>query len=97
MKLSKGELLRKFPELEKFKDQKWISEEAIKHDCNYKELPLKAALVMVKELKEFCQITRFKSSWEKCFSVEHRIDQIESLLLYFCEDTVEEKTIKGKD
>jgi len=97
VKLSKQELINKFPHLEKFKDQKWMAEEAIKSDCNYKELPLKAAILMIGELKEFCHSTRFGSAWEKCFSIEHRLKQIECLLAHFCEDTLEEKALKGTD
>jgi hypothetical protein len=97
MNLSKKELLKKFPELEKFKDQKWMEEESIKHDCNYKELPLKAAFFMIKELKEFCKSYKFTSNWEKGFSIEKRLKQLEKLLQHFCNDTEEEKALKGID
>ena len=40
VKLSHEELLKKFPNLKKFENQKWLSEESIKSDCNYKKLPL---------------------------------------------------------
>lgn len=97
MNLSIDELIEKFPELSKFKDQKWMAEEAIKHDCNYKELPLKAAFSMIKDVIYFIDKTKFTSDWEEKFSVKIRLKQIEKLLSYFCEDTQEEKAIKGTD
>jgi len=95
MRLSKPELLSKFKNLEKFKDQKWFSEEAIKSDCNYKELPLKAAKELINEIISFTETTKFSSNWELCFSVKTRLNQIKDLLDYFCEDTEQEKTLKG--
>jgi hypothetical protein len=95
MKLSKEELIIKFPQLEKFSNQKWLSDEAIKPDCNYKELPLKATFEMIKELLNFIEKTKFSSNWEMGFSVKNRIKQIESLLSHFCDNTIEEQAIKG--
>jgi hypothetical protein len=95
MKLSPNELLNKFKCLEKFKDQKWLSEESIKEDCNYKQLPLKAALALIQEIISFIETTKFNSRWEEGFSIKIRLQQMNDLLLFFCEDTIEEKTRKG--
>jgi len=95
VKLSREELFKKFPELNKFQDQKWLSEEAIKSDCNYKKLPLLACFKMIKNLIYFIDKTRFSNHWEECFSVKNRLMQIESLLSFFCEDTITEQTLKG--
>lgn len=97
MNLSKKSLIKKFPQLNKFKDQKWLAEEAIKEDCNYKELPLRAAFAMIQEVIEFIERTKFTSGWEEGFSIKIRLQQIESLLKYFCEDTIQEKTLKGSN
>jgi hypothetical protein len=97
MKLSKEELIKKFPCLNKFKDQKWLSDESIKHDCNYKELPLKSALELINEIIEFSEKTKFSSNWEICFSIKKRLEQAKDLILYFCQDSSEEKFIKGDD
>ena len=95
MKLSLPCLLKKFPALEKFKDQKWLVEESTSAHCNYKELPLKAAHAMIVDLLNFIEKTKFKSYWEAGFSLKIRLEQIESLLLYFSQDTIQEKTLKG--
>jgi hypothetical protein len=97
MKLSKFELIDKFPQLNKFKNQKWMEEEAIKHDCNYKELPLKAAFEMINETIEFIEKTKFSNRWEEGFSIKARLNQIKDLLLHFCDDTIEEKALKGEN
>ena len=95
MKLQPSDLLRKFPCLNKFKDQKWFSEEALSSDCNYKELPLKACLLLIKDMLEFIEKTKFTSRWEEGFSLKIRLQHAESLLLFFCEDSEKEKTLKG--
>lgn len=95
MKLSKTELLNKFTCLSKFQNQKWFSEEATRHDCNYKELPLKAALHLIKDTIEFIERTKFSNRWEEGFSTKVRLKQIEDLLRHFCEDTDHEKVIRG--
>ena len=95
MELSKTELLNKFNCLSKFQDQKWFSEEAIRADCNHKELPLKAAFHLIRDTIEFIDRTKFSSRWEEGFSTKVRLKQIEDLLRHFCEDTDHEKAIKG--
>lgn len=97
MELSKEELLEKFPVLNKFKDQDWISAASITQKANLKELPLQAAFAMIKDTIEFIERTKFNSRWEEGFSVKIRLQQIESLLKHFCEETEVEKTLKGKD
>lgn len=97
MKLSRKELLNKFKNLEKFKDQAWFSEEAIKSECNYKELPLMAAKVMIKEIISFTESTKFSNNWEVCHGVKIRLQQIEDLLNFFCEKTEKEKTLSGSN
>ena len=97
MRLSKNELIQRFKTLEKFKDQKWFSEEAVKEDCNYKELPLKASFALLEDLIEYIEKIKFNSHWEMCFSVKTRINQIKDLLNHFCEDTEVEKTMKGSN
>lgn len=97
MKLSKEELIRKFPQLKKFQDQRWISDEAVKHDCNYKKFPLIATFELIKESLSFIETTKFSNNWEAYISIKVRLQQIEDLLLHFCEDTEQEKTIKGEN
>lgn len=97
MILSKTILINKFKSLEKFKDQKWLSEESLKSDCNYKELPLHAAKVLIEDMILFTEKTKFTSTWELCHSVKIRLLQIQDLLNYFCEDTEHEKTLKGSN
>lgn len=95
MKLSRGELLRKFPELKKFENQKWLQEESIKADCNYKEIPLKAAFIMIENAIQFAESGKFSSNWEFSHSLKIRLQQIRDLLKHFCEDTIEEKAVRG--
>lgn len=97
MKLSINELLLKFPCLNKFKDQDWFSEEAIRHDCNHKELPMKVALVLIQDMLDFIEKTKFNSRWEEGFSLKIRLQHVQDLLSFFCEDTEEEKTVKGSN
>src|ERR1700761_1766483 len=87
MRLSKAELLKKFPELNKFKDQKWMEEESIKSDCNYKELPLQAAFIMIQNVMDFAESGKFSNNWEFSHSVKIRLKQIRDLLKHFCKDT----------
>ena len=97
MKLTKLALINKFRNLEKFKDQKWFSDEAVKSDCNYKELPLHAAKMMIKDMISFCEATKFNNEWEMNFSVRVRLNQILDLLDHFTEVTNLEKTLKGSN
>jgi hypothetical protein len=97
MKLSKNLLMKKFPELKKFENQKWISEEAIKQDCNYNRIPLEASFAMIRNAISFLDQHRFSNNWEMCHSVKIRLQQIEDLLCFFCEKTIEEKTLKGEN
>jgi hypothetical protein len=97
MKLGKLALINKFKNLEKFKDQKWFSEEALKSDCNYKELPLHAAKMMIKDMIKFCEQTKFNSTWELNFSVKIRLIQLQDLLDHFCDQTDYEKTLNGSN
>lgn len=95
MKLSPRELMLKFPCLNKFKDHEWFSEEAVKWGCNYKELPMKITLVLIQDMLHFIEETKFNSRWEEGFSLKIRLQHARDLLSFFCEDTEEEKTIKG--
>lgn len=97
MKISKKELMEKFPSLNKFKDQKWLSEESIKSNCNYRSLPFKAAHEVINEIIEFSEKTKFSNHWESHFSIKIRLQQLQDLLLYFCEKTEQEKTLKGEN
>ena len=97
MYLSKGELIRKYPQLEKFKDQKWLSEAVLKADCNYKEIPFFASLILIDEIIDFIERTKFSNRWEEGFSIKLRLQQIRSLLNHFCEDTDQERALKGTD
>jgi hypothetical protein len=97
MKLSKISLINKFKNLEKFKDQKWFSEESLKSDCNYKELPLHAAKVLINDMILFTKKTKFSNTWELCHSVKIRLEQIRDLLDHFCEENDHEKTLKGSN
>ena len=92
---SNERLLLNFKFLNKFKDQKWLSEESMKNDVNHKELPLRACFALIEELKKYLEETKFKSNWEMNFSTRIKLEQMQSLLLYFCEDTEEEKVRKG--
>jgi hypothetical protein len=97
MKLTSQELIKKFKSLEKFKDQKWFSEEAVKDDCDYKKLPLKAALALITDILAFIEKTKFNNKWEEGFSIKVRLQQMQDLLFFFCDDTEEEKTKKGSN
>lgn len=95
MKLSPRQLLLKFPFLKKFQNHEWFSEEAVKFDCNHKELPMRIALLLMQDMLKFIEETKFNSNWEQGFSLNIRIQHAISLLFFFCQDTEEEKTIKG--
>ncbi len=97
MKLDKDSLLRKFPLLLKYKDQAWFSEESIKHDVNHKELPLRVAFLLIQDTIEFIEKTKFRNNWEAGFSIKIRLQHAKEVLSFFCEDTEEEKTIKGSN
>src|SRR5271169_340646 len=97
MKLSKIELINKFRNLEKFKDQKWFSDEAMKSDCNYKELPLHAAKIMIDDIILYTEKTKFSNNWEISHGVKIRLQQMKDLLNHFMEETEHEKTLKGSN
>lgn len=87
MKLSMPELLNKFPYLKKFQDQQWIKDATINGEISPNEIPLHCCLMMIRELLKFLEETKFNSMWENNFSTKTRIEQIESLLVFFCEDS----------
>ena len=95
MKLSIPELLKKYPKLAQFQDQKWLQEASLKSNVNHKEIPLMAALCLIDDVLYMLDNTKFNSNWEKQFSIQIRMKQIKDLLLYFCEDTKEDQTLKG--
>lgn len=95
--LSKKELLEKFQFLKKFDNQIWLSEESIKEDCNYKKIPMIISFELIKSLTKFIDDTKFNSRWEEGFSIKIRLQQIEQLLEFFCEDTLQEKSLKGSN
>jgi|GEM_PF-5937827 hypothetical protein len=97
MKLSARELMWKFPCLHKFKDHEWFSEEAVKWDCNHKELPMKITFLLIQDMLKFIEETKFTSRWEEGFSLKIRLQHARDLLSFFCDDTEEEKTIKGSN
>jgi len=96
MNLTPKQLLNKFPILKKFENQKWIEESAISSDCNFNEIPIRCAFELIKELRDYVTRTKFNSNWEFCFSMKVRLEQIESLLKFFCEDSLERKVLRGE-
>ncbi len=86
MKLSVPELLNKFPYLKKFQDQKWIFDATIDGEISSNEIPLHCCLMMIQDLLKFLDKTKFNNNWEGNFSTKTRVEQIETLLLFFCED-----------
>jgi hypothetical protein len=93
--LSPDEMLRKFPFLEKYKNQKWLEQNTIDQKINFKEIPLQCTFVLIEELLNFIERTKFNSHYEEYLSTKVRLRQIKELLHYFCEDSEEEKTKKG--
>ncbi len=95
--LSQEELIEKFEFLKKFKDQTWLSQEAIKEDCNYKKIPMIISFELIKSTIDFIEKTKFRSNWECGFSIKIRLKQIEEVLKFFCQDTIVEKSLKGSN
>lgn len=95
MELGPDQLMWKFPFLHKFKDHEWFAEEAVKWDCNHKELPMKITFLLIQDMLKFIEETKFNSNWEAGFSLKIRLQHAKDLLSFFCEDTEEEKTMKG--
>ena len=95
MKLTLELLLIKFPFLHKFKDEEWFINQSMRYDCNNKELPLHIAFLLISDMLKFIEETKFNSRWEEGFSLKIRLQHMQDLLFFFCEDTEEEKTIKG--
>lgn len=97
MKLTPDLLMAKFPCLNKFKDSEWFSEEAMRYDCNHKELPMKITLILIQDMLTFIEKTKFNNRWEEGFSLKIRLEHARDLLDFFCQDTEEEKTVKGSN
>lgn len=97
MKLSPRELILKFPFLKQFQNHEWFSEEAMKFDCNHKELPMRISFLLMQDMLDFIEKTKFSSRWEEGFSLKIRIQHARDLLSFFCEDTEEEKAVKGSN
>jgi len=95
MKLSPCELIKKFRFLQKFQDQKWIAENSIHQDIDFKEVPMHCTFLLINELKKFLEATKFNNGYEVFLSTKVRLEQIEDLLLYFCEDSDFVKSMKG--
>ena len=97
MILSIKELINKFPSLKKFENQKWIVDNAINQIISDKEIPLHCTLLLIQDLINYLEKTKFNSNWESFYGTKTRLKQIESLLLYFCEDSQNEAAKKGTD
>lgn len=95
MNLTPRQLLEKFPVLKKFESQQWITDLANSSECNYNEIPMRCAFELISELRDYVKKTKFISNWEFCFSMQIRLEQIESLLKFFCEDSLERKVLRG--
>lgn len=95
MKISPTEMMLKFPFLNKFKDHSWFLEEASKYESNHKELPMKITFLLIEDMLKFIEETKFINMWEEGFSLKIRLQHAKDLLSFLCEDTEEEKTIKG--
>lgn len=95
--LSPEELIKKFPYLKKFEDQKWFFDNSINQGISEKEIPLHCCLILIKNTIEFLEKTKFNSHWESCFSVKTRLEQIEDLLRYFCKDSQYENSKKSNN
>lgn len=95
MKLPKEQLIRKFPFLKKFENQKWVENVSITQEMDASEIPIHAAKILVSDMVDFCEKTKFCNNWESNFSVKIRLQQILDLLIYFTESDDFFKTIKG--
>lgn len=95
MKLNYYELLAKFPFLNKFKDQKWISANGLNNEMPFEIVPLHCAFVMIENVMEFLETTKFTNGYEVYLSTKVRIQQIKDLLEYFCQESVDTQAKKG--
>jgi hypothetical protein len=95
MKLSKKELLKKFPQLSTYADPEWIEKQSLSNNTNFKAIPFLATLDMIESLMDFCEDTKFSSAWEKNFSIRVRLKQIKELIEYFSQNSDVENTLLG--
>ena len=80
MKLSKEELINKFPYLKKYDDKNWISRLVLSQTGNLNDIPFTFCKILFDDLLSFLEQTRFSSKWEENFSTKVRVKQMIDIL-----------------
>lgn len=83
MILGKQELLKKFAFLERYKDSKWFADLSTGDPQNLDKALFELTKIVLDDMIEFTEKTKFLSTWELCFSVKHRLLQIKQLINFF--------------
>lgn len=97
MRLSKIDLLKKFPYLHKFANTEWIEEISMSGNQQSKEIPFIVCKALMNDLLEFIEDTKFTSSWEAGFSLKIRIKQIYEIIDLFSRPDEESITLKPNE
>ncbi len=80
MKLSKEQLLEKFPAFKKYAGSQWLDRLVLKGIGSLKDIPFSLCEILLKDLRDFAEQTRFASRWEECHSIKIRTEQMLQIL-----------------
>ena len=80
MKLSKDELIKKFPAFKKYENKDWLQKLFLKNFSNLNDIPFSLCECLLNDLMEFLEKTKFSSRWEENFSTKVRVKQMLDIL-----------------
>ncbi len=80
MKLSKEELLQKFPAFKKYASSDWLQRLTMKNFGDLNQLPFSLCELLLNDLLSFVETTRFNTCWEESFSTKIRVQQMLDIL-----------------
>jgi hypothetical protein len=82
MEIGKTQLLNKFPFLKKFENSDVIKQLSLTQEMTYDDLYFNLSILLIEDLKDFIERTKFTSRWEEGFSIKIRLNQILDLIRY---------------
>lgn len=80
MKLSKEELLEKFPVFKKYEGSEWLDRLVLRGLGSLKDIPFSLCEILLNDLRDFCEETKFGTRWEECHSTKIRVEQMLHIL-----------------
>lgn len=83
MILSTNELLQKYSFLSKYQNSAWFVNLSSGDPLLIENALYEMSKMVIQDIIDFTEATKFTSTWELCFSVKHRLLQIQQLINHF--------------